>query len=80
MIGVDCACNPAKLGLAFVEYDEDGARLVDVQVGSKRSPPEAIFSGWLEDSEEPALLALDAPFGTSTACSTADLIRGQIRD
>lgn len=62
LIGVDCAADPANVGLALGSYRAGAVTLRALQAGSRQRPPAAIVAGWLA-AGAPALLALDAPLG-----------------
>ncbi len=63
VIGVDCATDDARIGLARGEYQSGALRLDEVHLGSRESPAAAIVTAWLRDAQDLALLAMDAPFG-----------------
>ncbi len=63
LIGVDCATEAGKTGLARAEFDEENCRcrLLDVEMGSDVS---SRLCEWIEKSEaSPTLIALDTPLG-----------------
>ena len=62
LIGIDCATQPAKVGLALGELDGEIIRIKACRTGSPREEPAWILSRWIE-AYGPALLALDAPLG-----------------
>ena len=62
LIGIDCATQPNKVGLALAQWDGAVARVVECRTGSAADPPAAIVSRWLQHTDT-ALLALDAPLG-----------------
>ena len=62
LIGIDCATQPNKVGLALAQWDGAVVRIQDCRTGSAADPPAAIVSRWLQHSDT-ALLALDAPLG-----------------
>lgn len=62
LIGIDCATQPNKVGLALAQWDGAEVRIQDCRTGSAADPPAAIVSRWLQPSDT-ALLALDAPLG-----------------
>lgn len=63
IIGIDCAVDPTKVGLALGTFSNNQTIVQDVQLGSVASPPEEIVVNWLKRRKGPALLALDAPLG-----------------
>ena len=62
LIGIDCATQPNKVGLALAQWDGAVVRIQDCRTGSAADPPAAIVSRWLQHTDT-ALLALDAPLG-----------------
>ena len=60
LIGVDCATEPKKTGLARAEFDGENCRLLDVKMGS--SDVATQLCEWISD-DSPTLIALDAPLG-----------------
>ncbi len=70
LIGIDCATQPEKVGLAQAEWD--GQRLVGLQIqpGKHDTDVAGVVANWLP-SEGACLLALDAPLGWPAAFGTA---------
>lgn len=62
IIGVDCATQPRKTGLALARWSGGVLRLEAARRASPTEPPAAILGGWM-DTPEPVLLCLDAPLG-----------------
>jgi len=63
VIGVDCATDSSRMGLAFGRW-RSGHRLVIEDVRSGAEPdPATIICKWLQATPEPALIAIDAPLG-----------------
>jgi hypothetical protein len=62
VIGVDCATQPKRVGLARATLAEGAWRVDEALVCSKSDLPVDRISGWLSE-EEATLLALDAPLG-----------------
>ncbi len=62
IIGVDCAVQPAKTGLALAQYEGPRLTVTETKIGSKREQPEDIISQWLSGVDS-ALICLDAPLG-----------------
>lgn len=60
LIGVDCATEPKKTGLARAEFDGKNCRLLDVNLGSSDVADQ--LCKWISE-EYPTLIALDAPLG-----------------
>ncbi|MCP9832165.1 DUF429 domain-containing protein [Synechococcus sp. HJ21-Hayes] len=70
LIGIDCATQPNKVGLALGELDGERVRLKTCRTASPKERPECIVAGWIKQSER-ALLALDAPLGWPIALGQA---------
>ena len=70
LIGIDCATQPNKVGLALGELEGDGVRIKACRTGSPKDRPASIVTSWLQPGE-PALLALDAPLGWPRAIGPA---------
>ena len=64
IIGVDCATKDVKTGLALAASDNDGCRLLEAAFGNlEGGSTRSILEKWLADSEDAALIAIDAPLG-----------------
>ena len=64
LIGVDCATQANKTGLARAEFDGENCCLLDVKMGSKCLDPASKLCEWVKLSKDsPTLIALDAPLG-----------------
>jgi predicted RNase H-like nuclease len=62
VIGIDCATDPKKVGIALADCDESKCALVAVELGESQELLARKIASWLPSSD-PALLALDAPLG-----------------
>jgi predicted RNase H-like nuclease len=62
LLGIDCATNPKKTGLALGELRGKVVHILRCATGTRDDTPAAIAGKWLDDYEE-ALIALDAPLG-----------------
>lgn len=63
VIGVDCATNSSRVGLALGKW-RSGHRLAIEDVRSGAEPdPTTIICEWLQATPDPALIAIDAPLG-----------------
>ncbi len=70
IIGIDCAVNPRKTGIASGLYQNARLNLLDVQVGVKgKSVASCIIDLWKQDY--PLLLAIDAPLGWPQSMSAS---------
>ncbi len=64
IIGVDCATKDINTGLALAASDNDGLRLLEARIGNfEGGSARSILEEWLADSEDAALIAIDAPLG-----------------
>ncbi len=66
LIGIDCATQPRKVGLARGYLDGVQVFADECFCGGRDADPAKIVSGWIGESET-ALLALDAPLGWASA-------------
>jgi predicted RNase H-like nuclease len=62
LIGVDCAVDEKRVGLAWADWDGGHARLRQFAVGRPGSPIAETVADWITP-DRPVLLALDAPLG-----------------
>src|SRR6516164_5450824 len=62
VIGLDCATEDAKIGLALGEYESASVLVSTVQVCSRERRAASTIAGWLAGATD-ALLAIDAPLG-----------------
>lgn len=62
VVGIDCATEPKKVGIALADCDERRCALVAVELGESHELLGRKIASWLPSSG-PALLALDAPLG-----------------
>jgi hypothetical protein len=65
IIGVDCATDPKKVGLALGSLTNGVVAVGTVQCGSRTALPSAVVAEWLA-SHRDALVAIDAPLGWPT--------------
>ena len=70
LIGIDCATQPNKVGLALGELDGDCVRIKACRTGNRNEAPASIVCSWLKPGET-AVLALDAPLGWPLAIGRA---------
>lgn len=64
IIGIDCACDPKKVGLARGQLSANGLCLLEAQLGGKGNVQ--TIAEWSRIST-PCLLAMDAPLGWPVA-------------
>ena len=62
LLGIDCATQPEKTGLALGELRGEVVHIMRCATGTRDKTPAKIAADWLNDYEE-ALIALDAPLG-----------------
>lgn len=62
ILGIDCATQPRKTGLALAELRGGSVHIVRCTTGTKNKPPAVIAAQWLQDHDD-VLIALDAPLG-----------------
>lgn len=62
IIGVDCATDPRKVGLALAQLDGSKARMLAAERGSDSSSVAGRIAEWM-GADRRVLLALDAPLG-----------------
>ena len=63
VVGVDCATDPRRVGLALGTFDRGRVEVGEVRVGTRTAPPGEVVAGWVHSARDPVLLALDAPLG-----------------
>jgi hypothetical protein len=72
LVGVDCATDDARVGVARGWYDDGRLTLEQALVCSKEGPVTRHVAGWLADETATrTLLAIDAPLGWPTKLSQA---------
>lgn len=62
VIGLDCATEDARIGVALGQYEAGNVRVSRVEVCSRERPAVSIVAEWLAGATQ-ALLAIDAPLG-----------------
>ena len=77
IIGVDCATDPNKVGLALGRITGQRPRLLAARAANRAEPPAEIIADWLRE-EAVALLALDAPLGWPAPLGRALLSKSQL--
>lgn len=70
VIGLDCATDDSRIGVALGEYKEGNVRVSDVEVCAGERSAVFIMAEWLTGATE-ALLAIDAPFGWPASLARA---------
>lgn len=63
VIGIDCATEPSKVGLALGGYCGGKGYVKRVQIGSESQTPVDVLVKWIKANSGPVLLAIDAPLG-----------------
>lgn len=68
VIGIDCATDPAKTGLALGAFENGRVSVEVARVCSRREDPSDAVCGWLAAAPgDRTLIAVDAPLGWPTA-------------
>ena len=62
IIGVDCAVDERRIGLALGRLSEGALEILQVDTPTRDRSAVEIIAGWIAD-DAPTLLALDAPLG-----------------
>jgi predicted RNase H-like nuclease len=62
LVGVDCATDPSRMGLARGVYTSGRTKVTKVKLGSRVRSVAAELRPWIDDLER-TLLAIDAPLG-----------------
>lgn len=62
LIGIDCATQPAKVGLAYGELRGNLVTITECRTATRSELPAEIAASWLRHCDR-ALIALDAPLG-----------------
>lgn len=70
IVGVDCATDPKKVGLALAHFRAEKPVIESARCASKESGPSSIVAEWLRGVDR-GLIALDAPLGWPSALSEA---------
>jgi len=70
LLGIDCATNPRKTGLALGELREEVVHILQCATGTRDETPAMIAVNWLRHYDE-AIIALDAPLGWPKKMSDA---------
>ena len=70
IIGIDCATQPGKTGLALAHVEGSVVVIEEMEIGSEARKPVAIVADWVAN-RDPFLLALDAPLGWPIAMGRA---------
>ncbi len=63
LIGLDCATDPAKVGLALGRWEAGRITVLAAGPGGTAEGMKATLLGWLQGAPEPILVAVDAPLG-----------------
>lgn len=69
VIGIDCAANEKRVGLAYGSIDKQKVEIREVALGGRSKPVVDLIVKWLP-KDTPALLALDAPLGWPKALAS----------
>jgi hypothetical protein len=63
LVGLDCATDDAKIGVAFGVFENGQLSIVRALQCTRQRSARATVSTWIKESEGPVLLAIDAPLG-----------------
>lgn len=66
IIGIDCAVEEKKTGLAQLYFNGEAIRLLKAEKGSRTKPAVAVIEDWIEEATQQGskvLLCFDAPLG-----------------
>ena len=63
IIGIDCATDDAKIGLALADRRGGRTTIRQATICARESSAGATAAGWIGESSAPVLLAIDAPLG-----------------
>lgn len=62
VIGIDCATNAKKVGLAMGVYGDGNTTLLETKLGSDGNSIAEIIMNWIQEDDK-VILAIDAPLG-----------------
>lgn len=71
LVGIDCATDDARVGIALGEYGTAAVEVRDARVCARKRSAASSIAEWLEGLVTPALLAIDAPLGWPQSMTTA---------
>ena len=63
IVGLDCATVDAKVGLALAVLGEEGLEIQHVTLCTREQTAANVVAGWLRDTQDAVLIAIDAPLG-----------------
>jgi hypothetical protein len=63
VVGLDCATVDAKVGLALGILGERGLEVQQTTLCTRERAAASVIAGWVRDSQDPVLIAIDAPLG-----------------
>jgi predicted RNase H-like nuclease len=63
LIGIDCATQDSKVGLALAAYKDGSVVLERATLCSRKQSAAGLLAGWAENVTLPVLFAVDAPLG-----------------
>ena len=62
IVGIDCATDPKKIGLACARYEGNQCTIIKAMQGTSHNANIGMVTNWLRDDPS-ALLCVDAPLG-----------------
>lgn len=82
IVGIDCATDPRRVGLAFGSFTPGRSVVEQVQLGSSHHTLIDAIAEWVEGKAVPSLFALDAPLGWPAPLARAlqDHVAGEMLD
>jgi hypothetical protein len=63
IVGLDCATVDAKVGLALGVLSDRGLEVQQATLCTRERAAASVIAGWVRDSQDPVLIAIDAPLG-----------------
>lgn len=63
IVGIDCATDDAKIGLAFAGRRNGRTTIREATICARERSAAGTVAAWIRDSAVPVLLAIDAPLG-----------------
>lgn len=71
LIGIDCATEDSKIGLALGHLGAGGLAVSEAKQCTREQRAADLVTGWVGSAQGPVLLAIDAPLGWPVALSEA---------
>lgn len=71
LVGIDCATQDAKVGIAFGEFGNKRLKVIEAFTCTQERRAAKAIAKWIRSADTPALLAIDAPLGWPQPLSQA---------